>query len=353
MKKIVFAGLILFSISTIFAFNKIKMMDEYYHSGKLKELKLCLDTLKVTSNSETAGKLYYFDILKDSDENYPKLSKIYKNTDFGQKAILTKGKELFLKRKYDKAISEFSKLENKFSGKKNYWLALSHFKNSEWRKAIIYAQKFIAFASKSAKKDQCYLIIASSYQNMKYYDKAIDTFKFIAKNVYDIHFIPEITYRLGLCYELKGDSLSALEQYSKVINNYSYSPFFIKTENRLSKSDKKKILKNSISKDIQKERIVVEKKKNNLKKSSVKNQKVSFEKGKYYIQAGAYSTKKYAEIQRKRIRKLGLNSSIKPKKYGKKQLLTVCLGPYQSKKNAQKIVKKLKRKKIQSYIYKL
>lgn len=354
MRKALIFGLVLLNINTIFAFNKIKVMNDYYQSGNLGKLQTCLDTIKVFNKSEVAAKLYYSDILNNTNANYQKLSTIYQKTNFGQKAILLEGKKYFLKRDYKKSIKEFSRLSKDFSSKKNYWLAISFFKDSQWWKAIIYAQKYIAFAEKSAKKDQCYLIIANSYQNLKFYDKAINTFKFIKKNVFDIHFIPEITYQLGLCYELKGDNLSALDQYSIIVNNYSYSPFFLKTENRLSKSDKKKIMESPNPKDIVDSPIVASKKENQKsQKKIVKSSSEFFIKGKYYIQAGAYSNKKYAELQKKKILKLGIKSTIKTKKYGKKELLTVSLGPFNSKKNALEITKKLKQNKIKAYIYKL
>jgi tetratricopeptide (TPR) repeat protein len=341
--------LLIVFFSSVYANNKSKILDGYYRKGEILNLKKCLDTLKVSTKEDIAGKLFYYDLLSNSNQNYSILSNKYPETKFGQQAILMQGKRYFLQRDYDRAIKSFSKLNKSYKSLQNYWLALSYFKNEEWRKAIIKAQRYISFSDKSYKKDKCYLIIAISYQNLKFYDKAIHTFKFIRNNVFDIHFIPEIIYRLGICLERKGDSADALEEYSKIINNYSYSPFFIKTENRLSKKDKMKILKNSalISPILKDEKKSLAKIKPDAKQHNY------FVKGKYYIQAGAYSSKKYAEIQKNRILKLGLKPFIKLKKYGNKELLTVSLGPFNSKKKAVETNTKLKNKKIKAYIYRL
>lgn len=149
----------------------------------------------------------------------------------------------------------------------------------------------------------------------------------------------------------------------KIVNNIEYSYHIVLQKTVVpSVEHKRKVKASSKPKKTRKPQKLVKKDKNQKhltkrkKKKTEKPGKVKLAKNgknnpvssarRYMLQAGAFSKKAQAQIQKTRIAKLGINSNISESQRNGKPFYRIYIGPFTSNSEAKKNIQQLKKNKI-------
>lgn len=275
----------------------------------------------------------------------PKLLELatsYKDSLWGQYALLDLAKLNLLDRNYDNAVSYLKQIYRREIEDKQFWLAKAYLKQEQFQLAIISAQIFIANAKDLPKVETAYLIIAEAYLQMGQYQKAFDTLEDLRTSKYIKDNIPLLYYKMGNCCELMSDFTQALVYYKKLKLEFPYNQYSYMAEERVYKlknSDKVKVDLSTFSSyrqfDSHKEQESNHNKENNL-----------------FLQAGAFSSKKNASKLGSKIEAIGYDYSIFIKIKNGKTLNVVMVGPFPDEKKLTAAMQKLEKNGIKSILVK-
>lgn len=267
-------------------------------------------------------------------KNFEYLASNYPDSYYGQLSMLELAKLCVLKRNYPDATTYLKKINNPKIIDKAYWLAKTYLKLNKNIEAIVTAQNFIYLSNNYDKIEDAYIIIAQAYLQKEYFQKALNTLNTLRKSKYVKNRIALMNYKMAECYEKMGKTEKAIGIYKKIKKEFPYNQYGYRAQDKiqeLTSIDDVKI----------------------VKEKPIDKAAVSPDKFDLYLQAGAYGGMKFANLQKDKIKKIGLPVEIgkKTKKSGK-VLYVVYAGPFKNTEELKKASNKLSDKDIQFFIYK-
>ena len=261
---------------------------------------------------------------------------------FGQKSLLELAKYSFFKRDYENAISFLKKIHNQKISDKQYWLAKSYLKLGKYQLSIISSQIFIAELEDNVKIENVYFLIAEAYLKQKMYKRAFNTLESLRISKYINNNIPLLHYKMGICKEQQGKFEQALMFYKKLKQDFPYHQYCYLAEDRiynLKKDDKLEIDLTEIN-TFRKEEPMEESK------------AATGEDLKIYLQVGAFGSEDSAEKLGKKVKVIGYKYIVFSKIKNNSKLYIVAAGPFDENDNLKKVMQKLKKNDIDSYVIK-
>ena len=261
---------------------------------------------------------------------------------YGQKSLLELAKLNFFKRDYKNAISLLKKIYHKDILDKQYWLAKSYLKLEKYQLSIISSQIFIAESEDNVEIENAYFLIAEAYLQQKMYKRAFNTLESLRTSKYINNNIPLLHYKMGICKEQQGKFEQALMFYKKLKQDFPYHQCCYLAEDRiynLKKNDKLEIDLTEIN--------------TFRKEESVEETKAATgEDLKIYLQVGAFGSEDRAEKLGKKVKIIGYKYVVFSKIKNSSKLYIVAAGPFDEKDNLKKVMQKLKKNDIDSYVIK-
>ena len=261
---------------------------------------------------------------------------------FGQKSLLELAKLNFFKREYNNAVSLLKKIHHKEILDKQYWLAKSYLKMEKYHLSIISSQIFIAESEDNEEIENAYFLIAGAYLQQKMYKRAFNTLESLRTSKYIKNNIPLLHYKMGICKEEQGKFEQALMFYKKLKQDFPYHQCCYLAEDRiynLKKSDKLEIDLSEIN------TFRKEEPKKETKAATGKDLKI-------YLQVGAFGSEERAEKLGKKVKVIGYKYIVFSKIKNNSKLYVVAAGPFDEKNNLKKVMQKLKKNDIDSYVIK-
>ncbi|MEA2096320.1 MAG: SPOR domain-containing protein [Candidatus Cloacimonadota bacterium] len=261
---------------------------------------------------------------------------------FGQLSLLELAKNNFFKRDYKNAVSLLKKIHHPKISNKQYWLAKSYLKMGRYQLSIISSQIFIAESNENVKIENAFFIIAEAYLQQKMYKRAFNTLESLRTSKYINNNIPLLHYKMGVCKEQQGKFEQALMFYKKLKQDFPYHQYCYLAEDRiykLKKNDKLEIDLSEIN-TFRKEEPVEETK------------AATGEDLKIYLQVGAFGSEDNAEKFGKKVRVIGYKYIVFSKIKNNSKLYVVAAGPFDENDNLKKVMQKLKKNDINSYVIK-
>ena len=261
---------------------------------------------------------------------------------YGQKSLLELAKYNFFKRDYENAISFLKKIHNQKISDKQYWLAKSYLKLGKYQLSIISSQVFIAESEDNVEIENAYFLIAEAYLQQKMYKRAFNTLESLRTSKYINNNIPLLHYKMGICKEQQGKFEQALMFYKKLKQDFPYHQYCYLAEDRiynLKKDDKLEIDLTEIN-TFRKEEPIEESK------------AATGEDLKIYLQVGAFGSEDRAEKLGKKVKVIGYKYIVFSKIKNNSKLYIVAAGPFDENDNLKKVMQKLKKNDIESYVIK-
>ena len=273
---------------------------------------------------------------------YEKIYKEDQDSLFGQLSLLELAKYSFFKRDYENAVSFLKKIYNQKISDKQYWLAKSYLKLGKYQLSIISSQVFIAESEDNVEIENAYFLIAEAYLQQKMYKRAFNTLESLRTSKYINNNIPLLHYKMGICKEQQGKFEQALMFYKKLKQDFPYHQYCYLAEDRiynLKKDDKLEIDLTEIN-TFRKEEPIEESK------------AATGEDLKIYLQVGAFGSEDRAEKLGKKIKVIGYKYIVFSKIRNNSKLYIVAAGPFDENDNLKKVIQKLKKNDIDSYVIK-
>ncbi|MCF7872712.1 MAG: tetratricopeptide repeat protein [Candidatus Omnitrophica bacterium] len=191
-----------------------------------KAKKVFQNFLKTYPNSEHATTVNFYlggiyeteNNLKEAEKYYKKIAQNSQTSLAGQEALLALGHLAWSQQNLDKAeqyFKEGSMQQTSFGLKSKLYLAKIYQQQQKNEEALAVYQQLVDSQKKIAEIaliDKAFLL-----KDMKNYQKAIDAFKHALEKGVDS---AKIRFALGFCFEKKGLSQEAIEQYFKLIYTY-------------------------------------------------------------------------------------------------------------------------------------
>ncbi len=259
----------------------------------------------------------------------------YQDNIYGQKALLELAKISLLNRDYKKSLSYLKKINTSSIKDVSYWFAKVYLKLNKNISAIYSAQNYIYMHPNNLEKDEDMLLtIAEAFIQKKSYYQALATLNSLRKSKYAQNKISLIVYKIGECYENMGKIDKAIKIYKKMKIDFPYDQYTYLAQDRIYELA-------SLPENTE------ENKPKKLDKANVTPKDFDL-----YLQVGAYRTKKSADIQKEKLKKLGLDVKIKEKTKNGKPLFVVYSGPFKDTKAMQKASVVLKKNNLDFFIYK-
>jgi len=279
----------------------------------------------------------------DFQELYQKAYQKDPESLYAQKSLLELGKLQLLNRNYETALQYLKKVTNASLQDKEFWLAKTYFKLKKYDNAIISSQNFISDAkdnqSKYSEIETAYFLLVESYLQKDLYSKALRNLEYLRKSKYIQNNLPLLRYKIGLCHEKMKDYEQALKDYKKLKRDFPYHQYSYLAEERMMQMSRDKVV------DIELDSF------STLANGKQPSKAATGEGLKVYLQIGAFSSTKRAEVQGKKAMNLGLDFSIFPKKVSGKTLYIVAVGPFQNG-TLNSAIKKLNDAGINSFVIK-
>ncbi|PID28125.1 MAG: hypothetical protein CSB55_06330 [Candidatus Cloacimonadota bacterium] len=327
-------------------------LEKAYNSMKKSEFEAYLDTVNVNSDEAIACRSYYEAIMSDNSEQTVFLLETMKNlfseTKYGQKAMLELSRYYILKRDYEKASALLNSINNPDLSEKNFYLSHIRLKRKKYEESVITAQNFIKSSDDATKKEQAYIFIAESYIKLKKFTRALNTLQYLKKSELLKNCAPLCQFKIGFAYEMSGNYKQAATEYKKVISDFSYTKYSFEAEERIRNMKKDNAAntgKAAETEEPETSETKNEKTVSNAKKDSPKVLK-------FYLQAGAFGSKRNADKLAKKIMGKGYPAAVFPKILKGKELQVVAAGPFEKKQQAKTAKEKLLKEDIRSFIIK-
>lgn len=330
MKKIFFLILLL-SVFEIFAINADwkKKTISYYQQGNIEKVREIIGSFQPFTDADKSFILYYqakiqLDIFS-TKTSFEKLTNTHPETDFGQKAFLELAKIYLLESNFPQAQKCLNNITKSKSENKFFWQAQLYFQSQKFDSAIEESRKFIEKSNDNDLIETSYLLMAESKIKQKKYHEALEILVEFKNSEFIDHQIVGLLYKTGFCNEKIGEIEKATNYYKKVINEYTYTKYANDAQIRLNKIG-------------------------NLSQVSESNNIPAIihkpKKGKNtYLQAGAFSSKKNAELRVTQVKNLHYESHI----FEAKGKFKVAVGPFNIDSNLKKAKKVLKENNIPTF----
>lgn len=321
-----------------------------YRLDKRAELQNLLDTLQTEDPALSDCIRFYRAMLLDNGtdvyESLEQLTQTTSDSDCVHRAFLEMGRIDYLKREYERAEDHLGAAAP--LPERHFWLAETALKlNRSWS-AIHEARKAIEATDDPLRKAGCQLIIAQAHIQRKEYDEAFQTLDSIPEET-DMVLKPFITFQMGFCRERRGDFEAAVRYYRHILKEYSYTQYANPAERRIL------ALRNEpgVEVDLEKLFSARDHSRPDPEMEVVEIQpQPEVQLMRYYLQAGAFSTKERAGSQADNIRQAGFSSIIFPKTIHDQTLYVTAAGPFDTREEAESARTSLKNAGIDSWLIK-
>lgn len=339
---------------------------------------LVIDTnLSLGQNNSSALDDFYKAIYSTNDffAKLVKISKGNKNNKASSLANYELAKIYTLQRNFKKAKQYANKVNSNFCHEKFLVLSEIELELANYSSAIKNAQKYL----QKKQSNRASFIVAEALRRKKKFKAAQVKFNVLTKKA-SSYLTPLAMLHKADCYFEIENQTKATQTLKSLIKKYPYSTCAYKAEDFLLKKNSdedllEKQLANIVSKSHassiykNKTELSVKPLQNLQKQPSqppVKQQNtkninkllasspstIALQTKKYYLQAGAFSSKKNANKMENRIKKYGFSTTNYNKIKNGKQLFVVAAGPFNSKLEAKTAKNELNSNKINTFILK-